>query len=174
MKRHLESDEIQNYLDGNLSDKNIIEHISECHHCQIEIKKYQKIYSLLEKELDCQLSANFNEKVISQINSIPIKKRGFFGNIILGSIGLLIGTAVSFYYTGLQPYVGFIDQLRLSFDKYILPFVELLHSLQSNKSVSYVLLSIFIVIIIGVIDRFLFSSDGFHTTSKSSNTFLFL
>lgn len=174
MNRHLESDEIQDYLDGNLSNQNIIKHISECHHCQIEIKKYQKIYSALEKDYDCQLSADFNKKVMTQINSIPIKKRGFLGNIILGLIGLLIGSAISFYYTGLQPYVGFIDQLRLSFDKYILPFIELLHALQSNKSTSYVLLSIFIVIIIGVIDRFLFSSDGFRTTSKSSNTFLFL
>ncbi len=67
-EKHLTDDQLQEYLDGNLSDSDpCVRHLKSCPSCQRALDNYRALYGALETEPGFKLSPEFIDKVISQL-----------------------------------------------------------------------------------------------------------
>lgn len=67
--KHLSDNEIQDWLDGNLSrnKSEIREHLDYCRLCQTQLKEYTLLFGKLEKETIPELSPDFALSVLNRI-----------------------------------------------------------------------------------------------------------
>ena len=72
---HLSDDNIQDYLDGNISSRERVDvqrHLEECGQCRDLVASYQDVFVALEKDTDFELHKNFTRKVIRQTHKHAI------------------------------------------------------------------------------------------------------
>lgn len=157
MMRHLTSEDIQNYLDGQFNDTKkgkFIEHIKQCLFCQYEFENYQQLYSVLEEEPFVNLSQGFDRKVMAQIEKITPEKSIFLNPAVLLYTGLSIwaGILISLYYTGLRPYVKLLSYSQLLIYKMMEPLYRLFDKIFSNAMGELSAAGLIIIFILAVVD----------------------
>ena len=67
--KHLESDQIQNYLDGNLPEQamQIEAHLNSCARCRQEVRQYQALYTALGQSKLTAAAASFADRVMANL-----------------------------------------------------------------------------------------------------------
>jgi len=154
---HLTDDQIQNYLDGNLSQEQVSilkGHIQTCQMCQSELEQYQSLYSELEEDVSFDLSPDFSNIVMKSIQ-IEAKKVFFarLWNVLLPIIGIAVGIGAMIYYVDFKSFVKiFTDSMNPSryFDSAVLSNLnEILAKLNVNLNlIVFAGLSLLVVILI--------------------------
>jgi len=101
---HLTDEQIQEYLDGNVSKNSwIADHLKSCGDCEAQIDEYSSLYSALEVEEKIGLSANFVDAVVSRITLQASATPGFqIWQILLAVVGLGVGLASAVYLIGIN------------------------------------------------------------------------
>lgn len=114
---HLTDEQIQDYLDGNLShnEESIFKgHIQSCHKCQSELAQYQNLYIGLNEDVAFNLSPGFTSAVMKAVQAEA--KKAFLArlwNVLLPIIGIAVGIGVMVYYVDLKPFIKiFRDSLN--------------------------------------------------------------
>ena len=102
--KHLTDEQIQEYLDGNVSKNSwIADHLKSCGDCEAQIDEYSSLYSALEVEEKIGLSANFADAVVSKITAQASAAFGFqIWQIILTVVGLSVGLVTAVYLIGIN------------------------------------------------------------------------
>jgi hypothetical protein len=104
---HLTDEEIQDYLDENLSGKITLlvrQHLEGCHRCREALKQYQSVYVGLEDEKGFELSKVFARSVVNKLPAEGEAKSYFsFLNIFLALLGLAISIGITLRYVNLKP-----------------------------------------------------------------------
>jgi hypothetical protein len=105
--RHLTDEELQEYLDGNLSPENELSfktHLEFCPLCQGSLKQYQSLYVGLANDKGFDLSKNFAESVVLRLpEEAKAKSRFNYSNIFWTILGIIITAGIIFYYIDLKP-----------------------------------------------------------------------
>lgn len=140
---HLTDEQIQDYMDGNLSHdgvSNLTGHIQSCQKCQSELVQYQALYGELKKDVAFNLSPNFSNTVMKAVQAEA--KKTFLSrvwSVLLPVIGIAVGIGVMMYYVDFKPFVrAFTDNLNPDkyFDSTILSELsEVLAKLNVNLNV---------------------------------------
>lgn len=114
---HLTDEELQNYLDGNISHSQISifeQHIESCERCQFELAQYRSLYVELKEDVAFDLSPNFSNAVIKAVQ-VGAKKAllARLWNLLLPVIGIAVGIGVMIYYVDFKPFIKvFADSLN--------------------------------------------------------------
>lgn len=158
--KHLTDEEIQNYLDGNLSRDIALlteRHLETCPLCRETVKQYQGVYAGLDEEKGFELSKGFAKSVVKMLPPQGETKSPFdLLNIFLTILGIIVAAGVTIRYVDLRP-------LGRAFS-HVLPgpelgsgavaFVEdLLVGLNGNLGL--LILGVLTLLIIGGLDRLL-------------------
>jgi hypothetical protein len=111
--RHLTDEEIQEYLDGNLSPRDALlaeKHIESCTFCQECFNRYQSLYAGLKREEGFELSKDFAKSVVSRLpEEAKVKSHFNYANIFWTILGIIITVGITFYYVDLKPLLGIIS-----------------------------------------------------------------
>jgi len=117
MSEHLTDEQIQDYLDENLSQeqKTIIErHIQTCQKCQTELAQYRNLYTRLKSDVTFDLSPGFSIRVMKTIRAEA--RKAFLArlwNLLLPVLGIAVGIGAMIYYVDFKPFVKiFADSLN--------------------------------------------------------------
>jgi len=89
--RHLSDSEIQDYLDGNISDREILSHLNQCRRCQSRVNQYRSLFAGLAKDRIPPLPSGFSAKVMNKITAEEKLSRDFPWAFLLVAAGLLAG-----------------------------------------------------------------------------------
>jgi len=102
--KHLTDEQIQEYLDGNVSKNSwIADHLKSCGDCEEQIDEYSSLYSALEVEEKIGLSANFADAVVSKITAQAPATPGFqIWQFFLAVVGLGVGLVTAVYLIGIN------------------------------------------------------------------------
>ena len=114
---HLTDEELQNYLDGNISHSQISifeQHIESCEKCQSELAQYRDLYAELKKDAAFNLSPGFSNAIMKTIHAKAKKAwLAHLWNILLPVIGIAVAIGVMIYYVDFTPFVkAFADSLN--------------------------------------------------------------
>jgi anti-sigma factor RsiW len=129
---HLTDEQLQAYLDGDITDRVEIErHLQLCKECQKALNSYKSVYYNLEHE---SLPEVLSEKTIDKIlySAINIeKKKSSKWETILVIISLIISFATSFYFVNPAPkiaqlYNSFVSNISQYLDSWSPYFVRIL------------------------------------------------
>jgi hypothetical protein len=105
--KHLTDEEIQEYLDGNLSGDVALliqEHIQACPLCREAVKQYQSVYVGLEDEKGFELPRGFAKSVVNKLPAeAEAKSRFGIINILLVALGVAISLGITLYLIDLKP-----------------------------------------------------------------------
>jgi anti-sigma factor RsiW len=114
---HLTDEELQNYLDGNISPSqaSIFEqHLESCKKCQVELEHYQSLYAGLKDDTALALSPDFSNAVIKAVHAEA--KKAFLArlwNMLLPVLGIAVGIGVMVVYVDFKPFLkAFGDSLN--------------------------------------------------------------
>jgi len=110
---HLTDSVLQDYLDGNLGDREseIKTHLESCSLCSARLEQYKLLYSELEIDNIPTLSPDFSKAVMSKIAQVDLKtsgaddkKRTFFLPAFVYAIcGIVAAIASILYFVNLEP-----------------------------------------------------------------------
>lgn len=105
--QHLTDEEIQDYLDGNLSEDNALlarQHLETCPLCRKAVKQYQSIYVRLEDDQGFELSKGFARSVVNKLPA-EAEAKSYSGiiNIILAVMGIVVSLGITLRYVDLKP-----------------------------------------------------------------------
>jgi hypothetical protein len=169
--KHLTSEDIQNYLDGQLSNTkkyDIFNHIGQCFFCRNEIENYQDLYFALAEEPSENLSPDFDRKVMIHIEKYTPKTSMFSNSTILcAALSILAGILISTYYTGLQPYVKVLSYSHSIIFKMIQPLYQLLDIIFSNVISEFSAVGLIIIFILSLVDHFIIQKKDLRLSVKS-------
>ena len=105
--KHLTDEEIQEYLDGNLSPENELSfktHLGFCLLCRGSLKQYQSLYVGLANDKGFELSESFAKSLISKLPTEAKPKAHFnYANIFWTILGIILTAGIIFYYMDLKP-----------------------------------------------------------------------
>ena len=98
---HLTDDQLQDYLDGNLSSvsNTVGEHLEECQLCQEALEEYKRLYAGLKDHRGFELSPDFAKSVLSQLQRefvVKSRKQRYAG-ILWSLLGLALGICTTVY-----------------------------------------------------------------------------
>ena len=106
---HLTDSDIQNYLDGNLTHKQIStieQHIADCESCKNEVANYHELYQGLKEDTGFKLSPNFSQSIILKIQGdLPITFHIRIRDVFLSVIGLIFALGITLYYVDFKPLI---------------------------------------------------------------------
>jgi hypothetical protein len=126
--RHLTDDEVQEYLDGNLPQKDgfIQDHLKTCQFCQEAVVEYKSLYLELKDDKGFKLSRNFAQWVISRIPKQPAAKSHFsYVEALLVVLGIVAAGLTSIYLVDLRPLAQRITAIGLPQLDLLLALVDL-------------------------------------------------
>jgi predicted anti-sigma-YlaC factor YlaD len=105
--KHLTDEEIQEYLDGNLSPENALSfktHLEICPLCRESLNQYHNLYADLSTDKGFELSKDFAKSVTSKLPAMAnVPSRPNYVNTFVTVLSSIIGMALIFYYVGLKP-----------------------------------------------------------------------
>lgn len=116
---HLTDEELQKYLDGNISSAQIPifeQHIESCEKCQSELAQYRSLYAGLKADVAFDLSPGFSNAVMKAVQAEAKKALlARLWNVLLPILGVAAGIGVMIYYIDLKPFLKiFSDSLNPS------------------------------------------------------------
>ena len=158
--KHLTDEEIQDFLDGNLSREIALateRHLETCPLCREAVKHYQSIYSGLGREEGFKLSKGFAKSVVKILPPQGETKSPFgLLNACLTILAVIVAAGVTISYVDLRPLGSALSHLlpgpRLGSGA--IGFVEdILIGLNGN--LGFLILGVLTLVIIGGLDRFL-------------------
>ena len=158
--KHLTDEEIQNYLDGNLSreiDLLTKRHLETCPLCREAVKQYQDVYAGLDQDKGFDLSKGFAKSVVKILPEQKEAKPPFdLLNVFLMILGVIVAAGVTLYYVDLRPLGSALSHLLPGpeLGSGVVAFVEdLLIGLNGNLGL--LILGVLTLLIIGGLDRLL-------------------
>jgi predicted anti-sigma-YlaC factor YlaD len=160
--RHLNEEEIQEYLDGNLSRRKALlveRHLKTCLFCQERLNQYKSLYVALADDEDFELSRDFAKSVTSKLPAITnAPARANYVNTFFTILGSIIGMALIFYYVGLKPLSGAISHTLLSQYEFGSTLVASMKSflVSLNGNTSFWVLAGLTLLVIVALDHLLF------------------
>jgi hypothetical protein len=105
--KHLSDEEIQDYLDGNLSQEIALlaqQHLQVCQRCREALKQYESLYVELKEDKGFELSKGFPKAVLRRLPAEGEAESRFgFVNTLLVILGIIISVGVTLYYVDLRP-----------------------------------------------------------------------
>jgi len=159
---HLTDEEIQEYLDGNLSHQSRVfteAHLETCEFCQAALKQYQSLYVGLNQDQGFDLPRTFAKSVVAKLPLAQKTKSGFnYSDILLGILAILITAFTSLYYLDLGSLGKRLTHIPLPQFEFVSWLFDatksLVAALQANLSLLVV--GILVLIVTGALDRILF------------------
>ncbi len=158
--KHLTDEEIQNYLDGNLSREIALlteRHLETCALCREAVKQYQGVYAGLDEEKGFDLSKGFAKSVVKMLPPQGETKSPFdLLNVFLMILGVIVAAGVTLYYVDLRPLGRAFSHVLPGpeLGSGVVAFVEdLLIGLNGNLGL--LILGVLTLLIIGGLDRLL-------------------
>ena len=158
--KHLTDEEIQDYLDGNLSRDIALlteRHLETCPLCREAVKQYQGVYAGLDEDKGFDLSKGFAKSVVKMLPAEEEAKSSLnLLNIFLAILGIIVAAGVTVRYVDLRPLGSALSHLLPGpqLGSGVVAFVEdLLIGLNGN--VGLLIAAVFTFLIIGGLDRFL-------------------
>ena len=159
--KHLTDDEIQDYLDGNLTQRDWVlaeKHLKTCPLCQEALKQYKALYVGLKHELGFELSQNFAKAVIRRLPAQEEAEPHFdFLNIFLIIFGALSSLGVALYYVNLKTLGKAFSNLLSFQQEFISGILEPIKNLYLglNGSIGFLIFVGLSLAIIVALDHFL-------------------
>ena len=158
--KHLTDQEIQSYLDGNLSSEIAIltkRHLETCPLCREAVKQYQGVYAGLDEDKGFDLSKGFAKSVVKMLPPQGETKSPFdLLNVFLTILGVIVAAGVTIYYVDLRPLGRAFSHILPGpqLGSGVVTFVEdLLVGLNGNLGL--LILGVLTLLIIGGLDRLL-------------------
>ena len=158
--KHLTDEEIQNYLDGNLSPEIAIltkRHLESCPLCRETVKQYQGVYAGLAEDKGFDLSKGFAKSVVKMLPAEGETKSPFdLLNVFLMILGVIVAAGVTIRYVDLRPLGRAFSHILPGpeLGSGVVAFVEdLLIGLNGNLGL--LILGVLTLLIIGALDRLL-------------------
>jgi anti-sigma factor RsiW len=158
--KHLTDEEIQDFLDGNLSREIALlteRHLETCPLCREAVKQYQSVYAGLDREEGFELSKGFAKSVMKML---PAKEETKTSpdllNIFLAVLTVVVAAGVTIRYVDLRPLGSALSHILPGpqLGSGVVAFVEdLLIGLNGNLGL--LILGVLTLVIIGGLDRFL-------------------
>jgi len=98
---HVNDDQIQDFLDGNLDRTDIATHIESCAECRAKVKEYERLYAAVSVDTGFDLPADFAATVAARVMPQPeaLPERRFtYSDISLfaGALAAVIGALIYF------------------------------------------------------------------------------
>ena len=157
MERHLTDQELQDYLDGNLSlEMNfLVQHLKACERCQQQLKQYQWLYVELKKEPDFHIPSRLSHLVIAKIQT-KSEKKSRTKYTLVPIIALLIALGTMLY---LLDAFSWMSLVSLELNKLKIDLFNPIKNYLMGLNLNFVLLgyaSVILLIII-FIDRLIFA-----------------
>jgi len=114
---HLTDEQIQDYLDGNLSHDQVsilTEHFQSCQKCQTELAQYKSLCGVLKEDVAFDLSPSFSNAVMKAVQADAKKALlARLWNLLLPIIGIAVAIGVMIYYIDFKPFMKvFADSLN--------------------------------------------------------------
>ena len=107
--KHLIDEELQDYLDGNLSGEQrttAVRHLESCTFCQNEMRLYQSLRTQLRADPGFQLSHKLGRSVLSKIQKESLGTvHGQLWQVFLALLGLVVCLNITFYFFDFRPMV---------------------------------------------------------------------
>ena len=146
--KHLNDEQIQNYLDRNFTDKTqaILEHLKICEYCRTKLEQYREIYGGLKQEIKFQLSKDFSESVLAKLPFESESKTSFYWMMVLVFVGMLLGIGSMFFFIDLKPVVDQLLSLKL-FES-LAPVVTWLQPILSGININLIFFAGFLLILL--------------------------
>ena len=158
--KHLTDEEIQNYLDRNLSREIALlteRHLETCPLCREAVKQYQGVYAGLDEEEGFELSKGFAKSVVKMLPPQGETKSPFdLLNFFLMILGVIVAAGVTIRYVDLRPLGRAFSHVLPGpeLGSGVVAFVEdLLIGLNGNLGL--LILGVLTLLIIGGLDRLL-------------------
>ncbi|MCK4224599.1 MAG: zf-HC2 domain-containing protein, partial [candidate division Zixibacteria bacterium] len=159
---HLTDEEIQEYLDGNLSHQKRIfleAHLKTCELCQAALKQYQSLYVGLKQDQVFDLPKSFAKSIVAKLPMAEKAKSGFnYSDILLGILATIITALTASYYLDLGSLGRRLTHILLPHYEIGLRLLDaaksLVTALQGNLSLLVV--GILVLLVTGALDRILF------------------
>lgn len=157
--RHLNDNEMQIYLDGNLSSENtwIPTHLENCNFCQEQLKQYENLYAALSNDRDFNLSENFSRSIISRLQEEAETFNLQIWYLVLSVVGLIIGVGTTLYFTELKPLLDGFTKISEVLKYFNLDELSVVKNYVEGLNIDFTLLgfALFIIIIFSAIDSFI-------------------
>ncbi len=159
---HLTDQDIQDYLDGNLSHSSRVfaeAHLETCEFCRETLKQYQSLYVGLKQDQGFDLPRSFAKSVVAKLPLAQKAESGFnYSDILLGVLAILITAFTSLSYLDLGLLGKTLTHIPLPQFELGTTLVEaakgLVAALQGNLSLLVV--GILVLLVTGALDRILF------------------
>ena len=158
--KHLTDEEIQDFLDGNLSREIALlteRHLETCRLCREAVKQYQNVYAGLGQDKGFELSKGFARSVVKMLPAQGEAKSPFdLLNVFLIILGVIVAAGVTVRYVDLRPLGNALSHLLPGpqLGSGVVAFVEdLLIGLNGNLGL--LILGVLTLVIIGGLDRLL-------------------
>jgi anti-sigma factor RsiW len=159
--KHLSDEEIQDYLDGNLSKAAALkmeEHLEACPRCREALKQYQNVCVGLEDDRGFELPRGFAKAVVRRLPAEGETESRFnYLNVFLAILGIIVAAGGTLYFVDLRP-------LGRAFS-HVLPGPELGSGLLAlienlliglNGNVGFLIFALLTLILVAVLDRLVF------------------
>ncbi|GGG92327.1 hypothetical protein [Pedobacter zeae] len=117
---HLNEEQLQDYAITGITDPSVVQHLTGCARCQVQVKAYQTLYSYIREAKTPILDFKAEELIpdrLPAINKEDSKEAWYLYGFLFGAIGLLTAGAVVFWgsirwiFTGIVPWaiiIGFV------------------------------------------------------------------
>jgi hypothetical protein len=158
---HLTDEEIQDYLDGNLSHQSKVfleAHLETCELCQATLKQYQSLYVGLKQDQEFDLPKTFAKSVLTKLPIAEKTKSRFdYFDILLGILGIFIATLIASHYLDLSSLGERLTHIPLPHEIGSWLFdagKNLVAALNGNLSL--LIVGILVLLVTGALDRILF------------------
>jgi hypothetical protein len=132
-KIHLTEEQLQHYALNGFTAPGAVEHITDCIHCQLQIRAYQTLYSHI-REAEAPLPDFKTEQLIPdllpEVNAPDRKEVWYLYSLLSGAVGLLIAgltaywSTISWIFSGITT-VGLVLGLLLLSGILTMQFIEL-------------------------------------------------
>lgn len=164
--RHLTDEEIQEYLDGTLSQEHsfLVTHLESCDLCQNELRQYKSLYTGLESDFNFNLSPGFSKSVILGLQK-ELKEKHYvnYWYAFLSIIGIIIGLGTTFYFVDFKPFITVIPN-TFKLQDYLIPAIySFLKNYLTGLNINLTLLGFagLILLVISILDHFIFSGKRY-------------
>lgn len=164
MIEHAKNEDIQRFLDGQVSAEDsakIKSHLNICQQCRREYQSYTIILNALKHEPESDFSAQFTDRILYQIKSsarIAWYRRS--PDILLAISGILISIIISIFFISSEAILNLISTIDRIIPERIILNIGSHNWLPSHIMYPYLLTGIIILLIIIFIEQAILKKRG--------------
>lgn len=161
--KHMSDSDFQDYLDGNYppNDTFIRKHLKTCEACKHRLEQYSILYSGLKDDMAWSLPDNFADNLIAELPDrtalLKTVYRFLNSEVFLTFAGIAAALGAALYYIDFQAYLQFfynVFKLEFDFTPLLEEFTNII-TLLNPHGLSLLLSCVFVLLIIGALDRFI-------------------